>query len=102
MTIMCKKAGNWTNSLYNMAASSDSAYAGGKRGVVRRAKIVIEGPYGGPGNAMFDSFSGAMFVAGGSGITYALVAVQDLIHKDIAGRSRVKVIELVWAVQDIG
>lgn len=102
MTLMCKKAGSWTNNLYNMAASSDSAYSGGKRGVARRAKVVIEGPYGGPGNAMFDSFSGAMFVAGGSGITYVLSAVQDLIHKDIAGRSRVKVIDLVWIVQDAG
>jgi ferric-chelate reductase len=102
MTLMCKKAGDWTNNLYAVAARGDSAYSGGEGGKSKSAHIIIEGPYGGPGHTMFDSFSGAMFVAGGSGITYALCAVQDLIQKDVAGRSRVKVIELVWSVQDAG
>lgn len=49
---------------------------------------------------MFASFSCALLVAGGSGITFALGIVQDLIQKDLEGKSRIKVIELVWAVQD--
>lgn len=49
---------------------------------------------------MFNSFSGAMFVAAGSGITFALGAIQDLVQKDLRGESRVKVIELVWIVSD--
>lgn len=58
-------------------------------------------PYlGGSGHTMFASFSGAMFVTGGSGITFALGAVQDLVHKDLRGESRLKIIELVWIVQD--
>lgn len=57
---------------------------------------------GGPGHAIFASYSAAVFVVGGSGITFALAAVQDLIQKDLRGRSRVKVIELVWVVQDAG
>lgn len=36
---------------------------------------------GGPGHAIVNSFSGAMLVAGGSGITYALSTVQELITK---------------------
>lgn len=57
---------------------------------------------GGPGHTVFASFSAAVFVAGGSGITYALSAIEDLVQKDIRGESRVKVIELVWSVSDPG
>ncbi len=48
------------------------------------------------------SFSAAVFVVGGSGITFALSAIQDIVQRDIAGESRVKVIELVWIVSDPG
>ena len=41
-----------------------------------------------------------MFVTGGSGITFALGAVQDLVQKDLRGESPLKIIELVWIVQD--
>lgn len=102
MTLMCKKAGDWTNNLYAAADRGDAAWSGGEGGTSKSARVIVEGPYGGPGHTMFDSFSGAMFVAGGSGITFALCAIQDLIQKDNAGRSRVKVIELVWSVQDAG
>lgn len=57
---------------------------------------------GGPGHMIFSSYSAAVFVVGGSGITFALPTVQDLIQKDLDGHSRVKVIELVWVVQDSG
>lgn len=51
---------------------------------------------------MFASYSAAVFIVGGSGISFALAAVQDLIQEDLKGRSRVKVIELIWVVQDPG
>lgn len=51
---------------------------------------------------IFASYSAAVFVVGGSGITFALPTMQDLIQKDLDGQSRVKVIELVWVVQDSG
>ena len=35
---------------------------------------------GGTGHSVFASFSAAMFVVGGSGITFALSAIQDLIQ----------------------
>lgn len=96
MVLMCKKAGDWTSRLYEMAKLSeygDNAYG-------RDVRIWLEGPYGGPGHSVFASYSGALFIAGGSGITFALAAVQDLIQQDLDGTSRVKVIELAWAVQD--
>lgn len=51
---------------------------------------------------VFASYSAAVFVIGGSGITFALGAIQDLVQKDLDGRSRVKVIELIWMIQDPG
>lgn len=57
---------------------------------------------GGPGHRVFSSFSAAVVVAGGSGITFALSVIQDLIQKDLNAESRVKVLELIWIIQDPG
>ncbi|KAJ7705372.1 hypothetical protein B0H17DRAFT_1037796 [Mycena rosella] len=94
LVLMCKKAGTWTTKLFAAAATNHS-----ERGMGRDVRIMVEGPYGGPGLVMFNSFSAAVFVAGGSGITFALSAIQELIQKDKRGESRVRVIELVWVVQ---
>ncbi|TBU28196.1 incomplete iron reductase [Dichomitus squalens] len=97
LVLMVKKAGDWTGKLYDLAQRADYGEANGLGSSVQ---VVIEGPYGGPGHAIFSSFSGAMFVAGGSGITFALAAVQDLVKKDLEYRSRVRAMELVWCIQD--
>ncbi|CAL1710629.1 unnamed protein product [Somion occarium] len=97
LVLMCKKAGTWTTKLFDLAKRAEYGEAGGYQHGVR---VLIEGPYGGPGHTLFASFSGALFVAGGSGITFALSAVQDLVQKDLRGESRLKSIELVWIVQD--
>ena len=101
LTLMVRKAGDWTNGLYNMATKSDAIYSGGW-GAEKKAKVWIEGPYGGVGNTMMDSYSGAVFVVGGSGITFALASITDLVQKDVQGLSRLKVIHLIWSVQDAG
>ncbi|KAJ7472300.1 hypothetical protein B0H11DRAFT_1349789 [Mycena galericulata] len=97
LVLLCKKTGTWTTKLFATATTSQS-----ERGVGRDVRVVVEGPYGGPGFAMFNSYSAAVFIAGGSGITFALSAVQELIQHDLKGESRVGVIELVWVVQDAG
>ncbi|KAJ7088591.1 ferric reductase like transmembrane component-domain-containing protein [Mycena epipterygia] len=97
LVLMCKKTGDWTHKLFATAAMSQSEW-----GVGRDIKIMVEGPYGGPGFALFNSYSAAVFVVGGSGITFALSAVQELIQQDLRGESRVRVIELIWVVQDAG
>lgn len=99
LTVMVKKAGDWSNRLYNMATESDAIYAGDGGGVTK-GMVWIEGPYGGVGNTMMDSYSGAVFVVGGSGITFALSSISDLVQKDLQGLSRLKVIHLIWCVQD--
>ncbi|KAL0579891.1 hypothetical protein V5O48_002138 [Marasmius crinis-equi] len=96
LVLMCKKAGSWTNKLYNIAMESKGLSPDGQG----RVKMMIEGPYGGPGHRVFSSFSAAVFIAGGSGITFSLSAVQELVRQDLAGQSRIKLIHLVWTVQD--
>ncbi|KDQ57126.1 hypothetical protein JAAARDRAFT_35728 [Jaapia argillacea MUCL 33604] len=101
LVLLCKKTGSWTKRLYGLAAGNEGGEKGsfgvGGEGEV---KVMIEGPYSGSGHSVFASYSGALFVAGGSGITFALSGAQDLVLKAMAGESRVKVIEIVWVVQD--
>ncbi|KAG7086865.1 hypothetical protein E1B28_002786 [Marasmius oreades] len=101
VVLMCKKAGDWTERLYDLAKSG--GYHKGRGGGDHdpmKVKVWVEGPYGGTGHMMFASFSAAVFIVGGSGITFGLSMAQDLIRKDLEGHSRVKVIELIWCVQD--
>lgn len=101
MVLMCKKAGGWTTRLYNTANTPGVSE---EKGLCRKSEaiVMLEGPYGGVGHTMINAFSGAMFVAGGSGITFPLAAMQDLVEKNIQGRSRVRAIYLVWCIQDPG
>jgi hypothetical protein len=99
LTLMVKKAGDWSNKLYNMATKIDAIYSG-DGGSSTKATVWIEGPYGGVGNTMMDSYSGAVFVVGGSGITFALSSITELVQKDLQSSSRLKVIHLIWCVQD--
>ncbi|KAJ7600626.1 hypothetical protein C8J56DRAFT_1019736 [Mycena floridula] len=103
LVLMCKKTPNpagWTNKLYEFAKLG--SYGNSEKGADsgRTVRVAIEGPYGGPGNTMFASYSAAVLVCGGSGITFGLSVLEDLIEKDMLRKSRVKVIELVWIVQD--
>ncbi|KAI9460820.1 ferric reductase like transmembrane component-domain-containing protein [Boletus coccyginus] len=96
LVLMCKTTGNWTRKLYEMAQATASGKQGEEPG--RTVKVMIEGPYGGFGYTTIGNYSGAMFVVGGSGVTLALSAVQELV---LAGdRSRTRVIELIWSVTD--
>jgi len=96
--LLCKKAGKWTGRLYDMAVAS--GYGEGARRTGGNVKIMVEGPYGGPGYYIFESYSAVVLVCGGSGISFGLSVLQHLVQKDIEGASRVKVIELIWSIQD--
>ena len=51
---------------------------------------------------VMSSYSSVLLVSGGSGITFGLGAVEELIMDIRNGRSSVKFIELVWTTQDRG
>jgi ferric-chelate reductase len=100
LVLLCKKAGGWTGKLYEIAKAG--GYCEGGLGRGRNISVIVEGPYGGPGHSVFASYSAAVFVVGGSGISFALSAAQELVQRDVENGSRVKVIELIWCVQDHG
>ena len=102
MVLLVKKAGGWTNGIYEAASragyypsSSESGYA-----TSRPVKVMVEGPYGGPGHMVFDSFTSLLLVGGGSGITFPLATAEEVIQAIKAGNSSVRFIELVWAVRE--
>lgn len=113
MVLIVKKAGDWTSRLSRLAASNRYQERGElepeEKAARRRdveslvshsvpVRVWLEGPYGGCGRTVFASFSGALIVCGGSGITFGLSILQDLVAKDAVGECRLKYVELIWVV----
>ena len=84
-----------------MRASDDRGTVWYKLGLLYFWPLIISTP-GGPGHTIYASFSGALFLCGGSGISFGLAALQELVQKDLEVTSRVKAIELIWCIQDPG
>ncbi|KAG9083102.1 hypothetical protein FRC06_004699 [Ceratobasidium sp. 370] len=73
--------------------------SGGSKENHRTTYVLVEGPYGGPGNTVFTSFSGVMLVLGGSGVTFGTSVLEDLVARSLRGDSRVLCLHLIWVVQ---
>ncbi|KAF6760517.1 ferric reductase transmembrane component [Ephemerocybe angulata] len=97
LVLLCKRAGDWTGRLVDLSKELDSKVEG-----QGRLKVWIEGPFGGPSRMVFASFSAAVLIVGGSGITFGLSTVEELLAKDHNNQSRLKYIELVWVVPNPG
>ncbi|KAJ1308190.1 hypothetical protein OPQ81_003905 [Rhizoctonia solani] len=83
LTLLAKRAGDWTGKLYTLSQGTPSTEKG--LGIGRNVTMIIEGPYGGPGPCIFASFTSVVIVTGGSGVTGTLAR---------GG------IDLVWVVQE--
>ncbi|KAG8789513.1 hypothetical protein FRC12_013472 [Ceratobasidium sp. 428] len=99
LTLLCKRAGDWTESLYQMSQQSSQS-SPDSSGTGARVHVIIEGPYGGPGSAIPASFSSAMVVCGGSGITFGTSTVEEMVVGAENGSARTRRVELVWVVQE--
>ncbi|KAI0081357.1 hypothetical protein K474DRAFT_1588111 [Panus rudis PR-1116 ss-1] len=98
LVLMIKKSGDWTHKLYDIAKTSPSEKSLGGSGT--DIKMIVEGPYGNNACVPLTSFSGAMIVVGGSGISFALSAIQDLLQNASPVQSGgMSTIELVWCVR---
>ncbi|CUA72829.1 Ferric/cupric reductase transmembrane component 7 [Rhizoctonia solani] len=98
LTLLAKRAGDWTNNLYTLSQGTPSTEKG--IGIGRNLSVIIEGPYGGPGPCIFASFTSAVIVTGGSGVTFATSAVEELIVQAEQGNAKTRSIDLVWIVQE--
>lgn len=96
LVLLCKKAGDWTSKLVDLAKNLDAQESDGQG----RVNVWIEGPFGGPSRMVFTTFSAAVLIVGGSGITFGLSMMEELLAKDRNEESRLRYIELVWLVQD--
>ncbi|KAG8216185.1 ferric reductase like transmembrane component-domain-containing protein [Butyriboletus roseoflavus] len=96
LVLLCKKAGRWTTKMYEIANTSVYGEQGLELG--RSIKVMVEGPYGGVGNTLMPSYSGIMLVVGGSGVSFALSAVQELVQSGNA--SNVTDIDVIWCIAD--
>lgn len=108
LTLYAKNAGDWTNRLYEAAKGTQRELeAGSTEKGLRTApeqstkmRMVLEGPYGGPGHDVFSSFSSALIIAGGSGITFGLSSVDEIIREAEAGLAKTRLVKFVWIIQD--
>ncbi|KAG8948220.1 hypothetical protein FRC03_000793, partial [Tulasnella sp. 419] len=92
---------SWTGRLLTLAKGMNAEAADEKGlGNGSEIRVLIEGPYGGMGHTVFSSFSSAFIVAGGSGITFALSAVEEIIRDVERGCANTGLVHLVWVVQD--
>ena len=57
---------------------------------------------GGPGYTLYTAYSGVVLVAGGSGISFVMSILDDMLQKHADGKSRVCAIEVIWSVMDLG
>lgn len=102
LELIVKKAGHWTGKLYD-AAGKAGYYAGDDAyKEEREMRVIIEGPYGGLGNMVVPSYSAAVLVAGGSGITFPLSVMREAVGALRNGKTALRYVELVWTVQDKG
>lgn len=99
MVLICQDVGDWTRKLYNLASAGiAAAEKGGEVG--REVRLMVEGPYGGLGCTVVSSYSAALLIAGGSGITFALSAAQHLLNCEVKGQNQVEVLHVVWIIKD--
>jgi ferric-chelate reductase len=57
---------------------------------------------GGTGHTVFNSFSSAVLIAGGSGITFVLSAVQDILRNVSDKQTNLRTVHVVWSVRGPG
>ncbi|ODN75812.1 hypothetical protein L202_05812 [Cryptococcus amylolentus CBS 6039] len=104
MVLVVKRAGDWTRALYELASQGDmNGEKGMEKGyanVGKECRVIVEGPYGGPGPLVMASYSSVLLVSGGSGVTFALSVLDDLIKKAFMGHCRAKTIHFVWVCKN--
>lgn len=63
---------------------------------VRTGTVILEGPYGGFGNILLESYSSVLLLAGGSGISHSLGVATHLVQQATKGVVRARTVDLVW------
>jgi ferric-chelate reductase len=118
--LYAKVCGDWTRRLHSLARdvatleeeedaeerekfiqdeNEGKASVGGMEHPGKRVTVMIDGPYGGL-KLDLGEYEAVLLVAGGSGITFVLGAIEEAIRVKEAGRGPSKV-EVAWVVRDM-
>ena len=62
-------------------------------------RVLLDGPYGAVTTKSFYACTSVLFIAGGSGVTFVVPLMMDLLQKKKAGSSLCQKIHFVWAVK---
>jgi len=97
ITLGARVAGDWTRDLNALAQRGEK----GREHVT----VLMDGPYGGS-TLDFAEYETALLVSGGSGVTFALGILDDLVGRIVKlGRpngERTKKVEFVWYIRSFG
>ncbi|KAL1413752.1 hypothetical protein Q8F55_001534 [Vanrija albida] len=102
LVLLCAAAGDWTKELRALAQTGDSEDKSDVGTYKHDVGVLIEGPYGGPGNTLPASFTSIVLFAGGSGLSYAMGMAHDLVERSRTGAIAARTIDLVWSVRAEG
>ncbi|TXT15525.1 hypothetical protein VHUM_00028 [Vanrija humicola] len=102
LVLLCAAAGDWTKALRALAQTGDSEDKSDVGTYKHGVSVLIEGPYGGPGNTLPASFTSIVLFAGGSGLSYAMGMAHDLVERSRTGEIAARTIDLVWTVRAEG
>jgi predicted ferric reductase len=98
ITLGAKASGDWTRALNRFAREQ-------KEKRVPRIIVMLDGPYGGP-SVDCAEYETVLFIAGGSGVTFTLALLDDLVGRIARlgrrGGERTKRIEFVWCIRGFG
>lgn len=106
LTLYAKDCGDFTNDLHKVACQNggfgdaekgDSVYL---ENIGTEVKLSIEGPYGGSHTRLAE-FETVMLVAGGSGITYVLSVLSDLVASSMTSRCPTRRVKVVYVVREL-
>ncbi|PWN53754.1 hypothetical protein IE53DRAFT_309678 [Violaceomyces palustris] len=99
IVLLARAQGGLTEKLYDHALKAQGGLRGGMCcSTLARLPVIIDGPYG--QDASVAHHDRVIFVAGGSGITFAMASLLDLAWQWKLGRSVTKKATLVWSVRD--
>lgn len=92
-----KVAGDWTKALNNYAQEFS------EDGIPPTVSVMLDGPYGGC-SVDLGTYETVVLVAGGSGITFTLGLLDDLVGRCVnlgrRGGERTRVVEFIWYIRD--
>lgn len=112
MIFLTKSAGDWTIQLQHSAdaemsrvgleASSDVDLEKRALNVTQMSiPMLYEGPYGGLGTLVLGDTPAVLLCAGGSGISFVVSLVDELIGQIVEGSAATKTIWIVWSIHDL-